>query len=149
MINAKFFDIIVYGLYYAIYDLVGDKAWEVVWRSGEVVFNEAKSFVEGLSDKDPFKVLKALANWLRDMGYIDEITVEKVSEDTIKYTMLNPAIGEGAQKLIKLGRVPAHISTSLMFAALKSLGYSAEMVGAPEFLSDGRVIEIWKLYKRD
>lgn len=140
---------IIYGIYYAIYDLIGEDAWNVVWKCGEIVFEEAKNFVEGLRDKDPFKVLYALAKWLKDSGYVEDATVEKVSDDVFKYVMLNPAIADGAQKLIKLGRVPAHISTSLMFAALKSLGYSAEMIGNPEFLNDGRVVEYWKLHKHN
>lgn len=146
-IDPKFFDLVIYGVYYAIYDLIGENTWNIVWKCGEIVFEEAKNFLEELRDKDPFKVLSTLAKWLKDSGYVEDISVEKISNDTVKYIMLNPAIADGAQKLIKLGRVPAHISTSLMFAALKSLGYTAKMVGGPEFLSDGRVVEYWKLYK--
>lgn len=146
-IDPKFFDLVIYGIYYSVYDVIGEKTWEIVWKSGEIVFNEAKKFIEGLSEQDVFKVLSTLANWLKNSGYIEDISVEMISENLVKYIMLNPAIADGAQKLIKLGRVPAHISTSLMFAALKNLGYTAEMVGEPQFLSDGRVIEIWKLSK--
>jgi len=42
--------------------------------------------------------------------------------------------------------VPAHISTTLMFALLrKRFGLKAKMIGEPRLLPDGRGIERWKL----
>ena len=61
---------------------------------------------------------------------------------------MNPAILPGAQRIIAEGGVPAHISTAVMFAGLAKLfGLKAEMMGDPEFLSDGRAIERWKLFQ--
>ncbi len=41
--------------------------------------------------------------------------------------------------------MPAHISTTLMFALLKRFGLGAEMIDDPDLRPDGRAIERWRL----
>jgi|Deesub1362B_J571_1020462.scaffolds.fasta_scaffold05340_4 hypothetical protein len=146
-VDPDFFDLEIYAIYYAIYDLVGEDTWKVVWKAGEIVYNEIKDKIGAADAKDPFESLKKLAEWLKKVGYIEDIEVRKVAEDEIEYVMLNPIITSGAKRLIQEGRVPAHISTALMFAALKQFNMKAEMVGEPKFLPDGRAVERWKLIK--
>ena len=146
-VDPKFFDLEIYAIYYAAYDLLGEKTWEIVWKAGEIVYNEIKDEIGASSAKDPFEALKKLAIWLKKVGYVEDINVRKISEDEFEYTMLNPIITPGAKRLIKQGRVPAHISTALMFAALKQFGLKAKMIGNPKFQPDGRAIERWKLVK--
>ena len=46
--------------------------------------------------------------------------------------------------------MPAHISTTLMFALLKKRsGLGAEMVGDPDLEPDGRALERWRLMPLD
>jgi hypothetical protein len=60
--------------------------------------------------------------------------------------MLDPVILPGAERLIAEGAVPAHISTTLMFALLKKrFGLRAEMVGDPDLRPDGLATERWRL----
>ena len=146
-VDPDFFDLEIYAIYYAVYDLLGEDTWKVVWKAGEIVYEEIKSKIGADKAKEPFEALKRLADWLKDVGYIEDIEVRKVSEDEVEYVMLNPIIGPGAKRLVEAGRVPAHISTALMFAALKEFGMKAEMIGKPEFLPDGRAVEKWKLVK--
>lgn len=64
--------------------------------------------------------------------------------------MLNPVILPGARRLLAEGAVPAHISTTLMFALLKKrFGLGAEMVGDPDLRPDGRALERWRLVPLD
>ena len=80
----------------------------------------------------------------------DAPTLRQVAADELEYEMLEPAILPGAKRIIAEGGVPAHISTALMFAGLKTLfGLKAEMIGAPEFTADGRAIERWRLLPED
>ncbi|MFN2165730.1 MAG: hypothetical protein ACK2U9_05675 [Anaerolineae bacterium] len=66
------------------------------------------------------------------------------------HIMLNPVILPGAERLIAEGAVPAHISTTLMFALLKRcFGLRAEVVGDPVFSPDGRATERWQLVPLD
>ncbi|MCS7385215.1 MAG: hypothetical protein NDF55_00550 [archaeon GB-1867-005] len=146
-VDPEFFDLEIYAIYHAAYDLLGEKTWEIVWRAGEIVYNEIKDSIGASTAKDPFEALRKLASWLKKVGYVENIDVRKVSENEVEYTMLNPIITPGAKRLVKQGRVPAHISTALMFAALKQFGLKAKMVGDPKFLPDGRAIERWKLIK--
>lgn len=154
-IDPEFFDLYVYSVYKAIYEIAGEKTWSVVWRSGEIVFDKIKD--EVLVPGDLFKSLENLASFLKKSGYIADININRVSEDEIEYIMSEPVIarskckyfppGGGAKRLIEEGMVPPHISTSLMFACLKYFGMRAEMVGEPIFLPDGRVVERWRVVK--
>jgi len=146
-VDPDFFDLEIYAIYYGIYDLLGEDAWKVVWKSGEIVYDKIKEKIGAATAKDPFEALRKIADWLKKVGYIEDIEVRKVTEGEIEYIMSNPIILAGGKKLIKEGRVPAHISTALMFAVLKQFNMKAEMVGDPKFLPDGRAIEKWRLIK--
>ena len=128
-IDPTFFDLEIYAIYRAIWENWGDEAWKVVWRAGEVLFDEIQERLN-LSTNSPLEAMRGLA------------------EDELEYEMVAPAILPGAERIIAEGGVPAHISTSVMFAGLKKLfGLKAEMIGDPEFTADGRAIEKWKLFK--
>ncbi len=146
-VNPTFFDLELYAIYHAAYDLIGDDAWKIVWKSGEIVYDEIKENIGAATANDPFEALRKVADWLKKMGYIEAIEIRKVAVDEIEYVMCDPIILIGAKRLIKEGRVPAHISTALMFAVLKQFNLKAEMVGDPKFLPDGRAIEKWRLIK--
>ena len=146
MITPEFFDLELYAIYKAMFELIGEKVWNIVWRSGEIIVNELWEKLK-LEEADVFESLRKLASFLSSSGYIKEIKVEKKGENMVEYIMYEPVIAEGARRLIKEGMVPPHVSTSLMFAILKRKGYRAEMVGEPEFLKDGRVVEKWKLIR--
>jgi hypothetical protein len=42
-IDPHFFDLEIYAIYRAIWENWGDEAWKVVWRAGEVLFDEIKT----------------------------------------------------------------------------------------------------------
>ncbi|MGC9149091.1 MAG: hypothetical protein ACP5GI_06605 [Sulfolobales archaeon] len=144
-INPRFFDLELYAIYHVIYDYLKESTWDIVWRVGEVIINEIKDLIDLDKTMDPFEALKKLGEWLKEMGYFEDLEVRRVSENEIEYVMLNPVISSGAKKLIDEGRVPPHISTALMFAVLKRFNMTAEMIGEPIFLPDGRVVERWRL----
>lgn len=146
-VDPEFFDLEIYAIYHAAYDLIGDDAWKIVWKSGEIVYDKIKEKIGAATAKDPFEALRKVADWLKKVGYIEAIEVRKVSEDEVEYVMCDPIILAGAKRLIDEGRVPAHISTALMFAVLKQYNMKAEMVGDPKFLPDNRAIEKWRLIK--
>ncbi len=145
MVDDRFFDLELYGIYKAVNEQLGEKTWEIVWRSGKIVLDEIWSEINPQDTDDVFLVLKNLGNYLSKVGYVDYIEVEKETETRVKYTMGKPVILPGAEKLIREGMVPPHISTALMFAALNKLGYKAEMVGEPEFLENDVAIEVWEI----
>ena len=92
-----------------------------------------------------FTAMQRLADYLQQVGYVREIAVHPLSEDEWEYEMVDPVILPGAKRLLDEGAVPAHISTTLMFALLRRFGLQAEMVGDPDLRPDGRAIERWRL----
>jgi hypothetical protein len=83
---------------------------------------------------------------LQRVGYVKHIRVDPLSDAEWNYEMVDPVILPGAERLLADGAVPAHISTTLMFALLKKrFGLGAEMVGEPDLRPDGRAMERWRL----
>ena len=146
-IDPAFFDLEIYAIYRAIWENWGDEAWKVVWRAGEVLFDEIHGQLD-LSSDSPLEAMQGLARYLVDAGYFADMKVRQTAEDELEYEMVAPAILPGAERIIAEGGVPAHISTAVMFAGLKKLfSLEAEMIGDPEFTDDGRAIERWRLLK--
>lgn len=149
-IDPDYFDLQIYALYRAVWERWGDEAWYVVWRSGEVLFDLIEPELGLQASDDPFTAMQKLAAYLRHAGYVREIAVQPVSQDEWEYEMLDPVILPGAKRLISEGAVPAHISTTLMFALLKkAFGMGAEMIGDPVLGEDGRATERWRLVYSD
>lgn len=149
-IDPTYFDQQIFALYRAVWERWGDEAWYVVWRSGEVLFDEIEAELGLQADDDPFVAMQRLANYLQRVGYVEDISVRPLSETEWDYEMLDPVILPGAKRLLADGAVPAHISTTLMFALLKKrFGMDAEMVGDPDLRPDGRATERWRLVPLD
>lgn len=145
-IDPTYFDHQIYALYRAVWEQWGDEAWCVVWRSGELLLDQIEPELGLEIDDDPFAAMQKLASYLRRIGYVQDIAVRPLNEDEWAYEMIDPVILPGAERLISEGAVPAHISTTLMFALLKKrFGLKAEMVGDPELWPDGRAIEHWRM----
>ena len=149
-IDPTYFDQQIYALYRAVWERWGDEAWYVVWRSGEILFDEIESELGLQADDDPFVAMQRLAGYLQRVGYVEDISVRPLSETEWDYEMLDPVILPGAKQLLAEGAVPAHISTTLMFALLKKrFGMEAEMVGDPDLRPDDRATERWRLVPLD
>jgi hypothetical protein len=145
-IDPIYFDQQIYALYRAVWERWGEEAWHVVWRSGEVLFDEIEPELGLRDDDDPFAAMERLAEYLQLVGYVREIVVRPRDAQEWDYEMLDPVILPGAKRLLAEGAVPAHISTTLMFALLKKrFGLRAEMVGDPDLRPDGRATERWRL----
>jgi hypothetical protein len=145
-IDPTYFDRQIYALYRAVWERWGGDAWYVVWRSGEVLFDQIEPELDLRPDDDPFAAMQRLAAYLRRVGYVQDITVRPLNDEEWEYEMLDPVILPGAEQLIAEGAVPAHISTTLMFALLrKRFRLEAEMVGDPDLRPDGRAVERWRL----
>ena len=146
-IDPAFFDLEIYAIYRAIWENWGDEAWKVVWRAGEVLFDEVHGRLE-LDITTPLAAMEGLAEYLVGVGYFADLEVRQTAEDELEYEMVEPVILPGAERIIAEGGVPAHISTALMFAGLRKLfGLRAEMIGDPVFTPDGRAIERWRLFE--
>lgn len=148
-VSREFLDLVMYSVYRAANEIMGEKTWDLVWRAGEILYEELeRSLGLGIAE-DPVEALSRIAEWFIAMGYVDEAGVRRVSEGEIEYVMGRPAIARGAEMLVREGMVPPHISTSVMFAALKKRGLRASIVGEPTFRPDGTVVERWRIGDRE
>jgi len=147
-VSSDFFDLELYAVYRAAHELVGEETWKIVWRVGEIVYERIKEEIGAAKARTPAEALARVLEWLKEVGYVEDAGLREVSAEEIEYTMLNPAILLGAQQLISEDRVPAHVSTAIMFAALGQFGLRAEIVGEPEFLPGGYMVEKWRLVRR-
>ncbi len=145
--DARFFDREIYAVYRAIGENWGEEAWRVVWRAGEILFDEIEGELR-LESASPLAAVGEMARYLVAVGYLADAAVRPVASDELEYEMVRPAILSGAERLIAEGGVPPHISTALIFAGLKKrFGLRVELVGRPVFTADGRVVERWKLVR--
>jgi hypothetical protein len=145
-VDPAYFDHQVYAIYRAVWERWGEEAWYVVWRSGEVLFDLIEPELGLQAEDNPLTAMQKLAAYLRRAGYVKDIVVRPVSDDEWDYEMVDPVILPGAERLVSEGAVPAHISTTLMFALLKKrFGLRAEMIGDPDLGPDGRATERWRL----
>jgi len=144
-VDAEFFDLEVYAMYKAAHELLGERTWRMVWRSGEIVFEELEGRLNVRGD-DVLVAIKKIADYLQKVGYVKDIGVREVKEDEFEYEMKDSVIIRGTQRLIGEGAVPAHISTTVMLAMLKKIfGLKATLIGEPTFHEDGRAVERWRL----
>jgi hypothetical protein len=147
-IDGEFFDLEMFAIYKSINELLGKDSWKLVWRTGEILISELRGRL-GLQNKTPLEAMHILAEYLEKVGYVDKIEVRQIGEGDLEYAMSRPIIAPGAQRLIREGGVPPHLSTSLMFGALKLIfGMTAEMTGEPVFQKDGGVVEKWKISQK-
>ena len=149
MIQPEFFNFVVFSIFRALGEKLGEGAWEVVWRTGEILLSEIAR-IRNVRGETPLTTLRNLADYLVEVGYVSSLEITPLGPDRLRYVMGKPAILDGARKLIEAQLPPPHLSTALMFAALKTYhGLRAEMVGEPELLPDGTAVETWVLKPMD
>ncbi len=125
---------------------MGDNSEDIVWRTGIILFEEIGEKIK-ISENDPISIVKLLAKYLKKVGYLKDAKIVPINEAEFEYWMKDPAIEIGAFKLMEEGFMPPHISTSLLFAALKKLtDKELELQGAP-IRKKGWIVEKWKVKK--
>ncbi|MFH0848930.1 MAG: hypothetical protein V1857_05460, partial [archaeon] len=76
-VDAKFFDLGIYCIYKAATELFGNEsAWRLVWRSGEVMFEEICR-EKALPITDPIEVMERIARYLEEVGYSERLTIRR------------------------------------------------------------------------
>lgn len=144
-IKTEFFNAFTYSVFKAIGEKIGEESWKIVWRTGELLFNETRNEIE--YKKEPLEVVRSLAEYLREVGYLKDAKIVPLDDDEFEYWMKEPVIEKAAFKLIEEGFPPPHISTSLLFSALKNLANTElELVGTPE-KREGWIVERWRIKK--
>lgn len=145
-INNEFFNSFVYSVFKAIGERLGEGSWKIVWRTGEILFEEIKEKI-GFEKEEPIEIFRAIAKYLKKTGYLKDVRIVSLNDYELEYWMKEPAIEKGAFKLIEEGFPPPHISTSILFSAIKNhTNFELKLMGNPE-VKDKWIVERWKIEK--
>jgi hypothetical protein len=143
-ITPDFLNQFTYAVYTAMHRVIGERAWEVVWASGDVLFEELERELD-IKETEPLAVLEKICRWFERNGYAERLECNLKEDGELEYDLYGPVIKPSALRLIREGAAPPHLSTALMFSALrKRCGLKAEMLGDPIVL-EGGARERWRL----
>jgi hypothetical protein len=148
-ISRDFFNLVTYAVYQALAQLFGKDAWKLPPLYGEIAFRELKKKIK--LEGEPLQVLKTLAKYFEQSGYIEKISFEESGENELIYTMDGVSIDWAVKKIIQNGGVPPHYSTYIFVSALKDLfNIEVEMTDLEFGEKEGKLFarEKWKLKKR-
>ena len=150
-LDADFVGIEVYAIYKAITEISGEDGWKIMWRSGELAFDELEKVIE-FPDRDPVAVLRTIGDYLVRVGYLGEFDLELKPGGVLEYQMVGVPLHKSAIRLIEERAILPHWSTVMMVAALRKLcGVEAHLEGhgghenQPEVVSDREAKERWTL----
>ncbi|MBI2847370.1 MAG: hypothetical protein HYX82_05780 [Chloroflexi bacterium] len=136
----------VYGIYRTASELLGDKAWDFMWRAGELAYDEIEKSLHFPSN-DPATVLQVVSKYMVDSGYMARQEVAVRDGDKVEIEMNETAFGWVARRLKAEGYVVHRWSTCLMNAALKKrcgmqMKRHAERA---EFVNEKQAKTLWQL----
>jgi hypothetical protein len=150
MLSADFINVEIYAIYKAITEVCGDDGWKIMWRSGELAFEQIEPQLEFPSDQ-PLDVMRTVADYLARVGYFEAIELELLPGGVLEYQMINTATRDSARRLIEENAILPHWSTVIMVAALrKRCGVEAKMEAhdhKPELINERQSKERWILTK--
>jgi hypothetical protein len=150
MIKPVFFDTINYSLCRAANEYLGEKAAEFFRRIGEYHLEEAlkRGLIQLNADDSPLEVLIRIAEYLEASGYMQKITVDRLSEQDAVVEMNGVTVAKSSAQLLKEGNKPSHFMTNIMFAALKRFAIQAELKDMEYDEREARFKEYWKVLQK-
>ena len=150
MLDADFVNAEVYAIYKAITEVSGEDGWKIMWRSGELMFEQIEPKLE-FPSREPVDVMRTVGAYLKQSGYFEDIEIELLPGGVLEYQMINTATRPSAERLIRENAILPHWSTVVMVAALRKLsGVEAKMEAhdhKPEIVSQSHSKERWILTK--
>lgn len=147
-VDPRFLDLVNYGVCSALSRTHGREGAERVFRlAGEIAFKELNRRLR-FESLEPYDVLRAIARFLEESGYMERIELTKVSPGEVIVNMYGVSVAESSKRLVDEGSAPSHYMTNLMFAALKELcGVKAEIIHLELDREKGTGKEKWVLSK--
>jgi hypothetical protein len=150
MLDADFINAEIYAIYKAITEVCGEDGWKIMWRSGELAFDQIEPQLQ-FPSREPLDVMRTVGDYLARVGYFEGIDLELLPGGVLEYQMFNTATRASAARLIAENAILPHWSTVIMVAALRKLcGIEAKMEAhdhKPELVSHRQSKERWILTK--
>jgi len=146
-VSAEFLDTINYAICRVVNDYLGEEASKFFVKVGE--YNLEEALRRGLIKLDPnlgpLDNLIAVAKYLESAGYMEKISIVKLSESEAIVEMFGVSVTKSSVDLLKAGRHPSHYMTNIMLATLKKLGIQAELRDVDFNEQDRHFKEHWKI----
>lgn len=128
-IKPEFLDIINYSICRAVDEFLRERATEFFEMVGEYHLDEAlkRDLLRMEPNDKPLDILIKIVRYLESTGYMEKITINKLSEQEAIVEMHGVSVTESSAKLLREGKQPSHYMTNIMFAALRKLGVQANL----------------------
>lgn len=134
------------AIYKAVYKEIGDDAWEILWRSGEILFDSLKAELGITPDMDINTALNRLSSFLRDIHMVDEINYMIDPKDNVIEYEIKFRIPLKYERREEAG--PIYIFSSLFVALMNYLGYEVTKDAEPRVTEYNKLVERWKYKKK-
>jgi hypothetical protein len=147
LIKPSFFDTMNYAICQAVNERLGEEAKDFFKRVGEFHLEEAleRGLLKIEPDVEPLDALIQIARYLESTGYMESISINKLSEKEAIVEMKGVSVTESSAKLLGKDKHPSHFMTNTMFAALKKLGVQADLRDMDYNVKEAHFKEYWKI----
>ena len=149
-LDSDFINVEIYAIYKAITEVSGEDGWKIMWRSGELAFDQIEPTLD-FPSREPLDVMRTVGEYLQRVGYLEAIELELKPGGLLEYQMINVPVRDSAVKLLEENAILPHWSTVMMVAALRKLcGVEAKMEAhdhRPELVNERESKERWILTK--
>ncbi len=133
------------AIYRALIEEVGEDSWDILWRSGELLFEELREEVGIEKGMEINKAVQLLGDYLRRLGMIERMEFKFDDENMIVETVVKFPFEIESFKREAAG--PIYIFASMLVSMLNYLGFSVERYGEHYILEKDKLVERWKLRK--
>lgn len=148
MMSADFVNVEVYAIYKAITEVSGEDGWKIMWRSGELAFDQIEPQLN-FPSREPLDVMRTIGEYFAKVGYLERIDIDLKPNGLLEYEMFNTSTRPSVVKLLADNAILPHWSTVIMVAALRKVcGVEAKMEAhdhRPEMVSQTHSKERWIL----
>jgi hypothetical protein len=147
MILPEFFDIINYAICQAVNHDLPDEAKAFFQKVGDYHLDEAltRGFITLHPEDAPLEVLIKIAKYLESTGYMQKITIQKLSEHEAIVEMQQVSVTRSSAQLLQADKQPSHFMTNIMFAALRRRGVQADLRHMDYDVENATFKEYWKI----
>jgi len=133
---------IISAIYQAIYREIGDDAWEILWKSGEILFDCIKDEVPVSKDMKLEDAISNLSRYIRATHIVRDINYIIDRERRAIEYQISFLIPLRYERREEAG--PIYIFSSLFVALMNYLGYTVCKDREPRITEDNTLIERWR-----
>jgi len=133
------------SVYKAVAEELGEESWDVLWKSGELLFNEVREEIGVDPDDDIPTAISKLCEYLKKAGLVETIEFKYDESTGILETTVTFPFKISSYRRELAG--PIYLFTSLLSSLLHHLGYEMEREGEHYIHEGNKLSERWRVRK--